>query len=78
MFFNDAWDGVGPEVENLYRSCDMWVILGPTQQIPRIKHFLIGYLTHWFMGPERQHDFPGDTYSTAILHSIKWLTTFNF
>lgn len=78
MPFNDAWGGMGPEVERLYRSRDMWVILGPTQQIPRIKHFLIGSLTHWFTGAERQHDFHGATYSTDILHSIKWLTTFNF
>lgn len=34
---------MGPEVEHLYRSCDMWVVLGPTQQIPGIKHFLIGF-----------------------------------
>lgn len=75
--FNAVWDGMGPEVDHLYRSCDMWVILGPAQQITRIKHSLIGSLTHWFMGAERQHDFHGYTYSRDILHGIKWLATFN-
>lgn len=72
-----VWGGMVPEVDRLYRSCDMWVILGPAQQTTRIKHSLIGSLTHWFMGTERQQDFCGYTYSRDVLHGSKWLATFN-
>lgn len=45
MQFNEGLYSMGPEVEHLYRSCDLWVLLGPTQQIPRIKR-LIGSLIY--------------------------------